>query len=445
MFEVMFIALIFALGIGLRRYWLPTAHRLWRKHILERFAPMGGAILIVLVVIAAAWNWWHLPETSFSGVVWNDVTIHGSATETGDIIITRFGTGVTRTIVRTVAISGGTIVELVTGSTVLPAVPFFRHTGIAPEIRISAEGTKEIVAENRQFEVSIVGKGESLVLPKESLRRTEKGELSIELDAPRSFRPGKYTLALRASDSGGSLRQSRLVYTKDFTWGVLAFNPNSDIYAPGETGTFQVGVLDDEGVTLCNVEVNVRVTSPSGISQELSTKNSRIQRNPDCKDKTYSEVPDYSGEVKFTERGTYEFSIQAVTPNGVRLMVERISVLGYRLPNIRREAVTRIYPRADYPMRILFTPSHTFTGIVEDRLPSQFRLVSTEPAASIIVDEATGVTTIGWRGYFQRGKTYSLSYVYDPPDVSPEFYLLGPVTVDGNVVVPSDLSSSEGS
>jgi hypothetical protein len=301
---------------------------------------------------------------------------------------------------------------------------------IAPEVVVPAAPILEAAANDRQIEVSIVGLDETVVLPADYLSRTPDGQLLVTLEPPRNFRAGKYTLQVRSAADGESLSDSQLVYVQDFTWGVLAFNPDSDVYAPGEIGRLQVGVLDDEGVTLCDADVTIAITAPSGGVDTLSTANGRVRRNPDCRDKAVTDIPDYAADTTFGERGTYVFTITAQTPNGQRVMTERINVVGRALPNVVRHAVTRIYPLAEYTMRFSFTPSHTFEGSVTEHVPSSFKIRNPDPPATVDPwdDDTLAIT---WKQRWEAGRTY------DAPDVSPEFYLLGPLTVDGDIVEDS--------
>ncbi len=440
---------------ALRHRWIPIIRPLWSPALLITY------VVLILLVIAGGlfWYWWTLPSDEFYGVKWEDITVEedlaaverlnsfgqGTVTSSG-----MMGMGGSTTTTTSSAASAGaaaskpvvelpplpTVVETLTGSDVLPAVPFWKHVGIAPEVVIPSETIQQAAANDRQIEVSIVGADQTLVLPSDYLSRTPDGQLLVTMDPPRNFKAGKYTLQVRSAAVGEALSKSRLLYVQDFTWGVLAFNPDSDVYAPGETAKLQVGVLDDEGITLCNADVTVRVTSPSGGVETLSTANGKIRRNPDCRDKAVTDIPDYAGETTFSERGTYVFTIAAETPNGQRVMTERISVVGRALPDIQRLAVTRIYPLAEYTMRMKFTPSHTFEGDVAEHVPSSFKIRNPVPAATITSqDEDT--LAITWKQRWEAGKTYQLEYTYDAPDISPEFYLLGPITIDGDIVEES--------
>ncbi len=445
------------LATALRRRWVPLVRPMFNKTLLITFA-----IMILLVAAGGLlWYWWTLPSEEFYGVKWEDITVEedmaalerlnaivpGTIESSGlmgmggsEVTASSSRPGQPQSPAQPVAELPPlpTVLETVTGADVLPAVPYWKHLSIAPEVVIPSQPIVQAAANDQQIEVSIVGGDETVVLPAEYLSRTPDGQLLVTLEPPRNFRAGKYTLQVRAAAAGGRLSQSSVLYVQDFTWGVLAFNPDSDVYAPGETGKLQVGVLDDEGVTLCDASLVVRVTAPSGGVEVLSTANGKIRRNPDCRDKAVTDIPDYAGETTFAERGTYIFTITAETPNGQRVMTERINVVGRALPNIVRKAVTRIYPLAEYTMRVEFTPSHDFEGAVTEHVPSSFKVRDTVPQASVA---PTGDDTIAitWTQRWNAGQTYQLQYTYDAPDISPEFYLLGPVTVDGDMVEESVL------
>ncbi|HRH93762.1 MAG TPA: hypothetical protein PKV72_04510 [Candidatus Peribacteria bacterium] len=441
------------IATALRHRWIAIVRPLWSKTLLITYA-----VLILLCVCGGMlWYWWTLPSDEFYGVKWEGITVE-EGTAAIERLNTFTGTATSSGMMGmggSVAVSSSaapaavpatptaapvaelpTILETLTGSDVLPSVPFWKHVGIAPEVVIPSQSIKQEAANDRQIEVSIVGSKQTLVLPSDYLSRTPDGQLLVTLDPPRNFKAGKYTLEVRSAAAGGLLSQSKLLFVQDFTWGVLAFNPDSDVYAPGETAKLQVGVLDDDGVTLCNASVTIRVAAPSGSEELLSTANSKIRRNPDCRDKAVTDIPDYAGETTFSERGTYVFTISADTPNGQRTMTERISVVGRALPDIKRLAVTRIYPLAEYTMRMSFTPSHSFEGAVAEHVPSSFKIRNPVPAATV-APQGEDTLAITWTQRWEAGRTYQLEYTYDAPDISPEFYLLGPITIDGDIIEES--------
>jgi hypothetical protein len=132
--------------------------------------------------------------------------------------------------------------------------------------------------------------------------------------------------------------------------------------------------------------------------------------------------------------------MKAVTKNGIRTMSQTITVEESRLIDVYRSSATRIYPLANYEMKISVTPSHSFVGSVTETVPNTLKIIKTLPSAAFIEpNEETGLTTITWGDrLWEAGQVYDLRYEYDAPDISPEFYLTGPVRADGTIMRPLD-------
>ncbi len=444
--QTLLVILAFVALVASREWWLPPVRRIFKSGFFWTFL----AVLFLALLGGLIWYWWQQPSDTFYGSKWEDITIED---QTGALVIRPAKTPVQidhleRPVpdgapVRQpapapqVASSRPTIVEVYTGADVLSDVPFWRHPAVAPQIVVPGVSVQQAIAASGLLEVSVIANGKALVLTSDYLSKTPEGDLVVSLDPPDTFRPGKYRLEVRSAVQGQTAGQSVLLYQQDFTWGVLAFDPDSDVYAPGETATIQFGVLNDEGVTICTADLTVRVTAPSGKSETISTINGRIKRNPACKDKEVTNIPDYSGTVVLSERGTYAFTITADTPNGLRTAIERVEVSARDLPDITRNSMARIYPPAAYPMDITFRPSHTFQGRISDKLPPGFTVSGTTPPAAVTTDPVTGEVFITWTGSFEKGKTYPLRYTYDAPDVSPALHLVGPIEIDGQLVEDS--------
>ena len=83
------------------------------------------------------------------------------------------------------------------------------------------------------------------------------GKISVELDHSRfqqELRPGKYKIELAVNDGENTYTQEQ-----DFRWGVLAINTNKSIYLPGETVYLQMAVLKDDGHTICDAKLKLKI------------------------------------------------------------------------------------------------------------------------------------------------------------------------------------------
>ena len=254
----------------------------------------------------------------------------------------------------------------------------------------------------------------------------DSSKYKITLSPPRAFRPGSYKLTATLEKDGFSRD-----ITQDFSWGVLALNPNKAIYRPNETTKISIGVLDERGVMVCNARVELRIMNYElGIDETLSTENGSIKVNKECESYEYTLTPDYETGFKLGPEGEYRLTLTAETRNGTHTIEDSIKVAENIPFEIERTSATRIYPLNTYPMIIEIKANEDYKGVVEEEVPSSFAIIKTKQdeketdyAARII--EKEDKKTLRWQVDWKKGKNYKLSYVYDAPDISPEFYLLG--------------------
>ncbi|MCK5416627.1 hypothetical protein KAI92_04335 [Candidatus Parcubacteria bacterium] len=257
---------------------------------------------------------------------------------------------------------------------------------------------------------------------------------------PNDFKPGKYKIKFYIEDnSSGEIEILEL--SQDFAWGVLAINFNKSIYNLDEEAYIQMGVLDDLGHTICDADLYLEITNPNGVVDELSTASSSflIFKNPKCGPETVINSPDYYTYYKLEELGEYKIKMIAVTKNGLREIVDKIEVKENLDFEIERIGPTRIYPKADYPMTILFVAEDDFRGDIIEQIPEEFKITSYElqitnstssdPFGSEyeykeqVVD---GAKNLIWHDIeLKAGDELKIKYVFDAPDRSPDFFLLG--------------------
>ncbi|HLD07777.1 MAG TPA: FG-GAP-like repeat-containing protein, partial [Candidatus Peribacterales bacterium] len=257
------------------------------------------------------------------------------------------------------------------------------------------------------------------------------GSVILVLSPVRRFTPGLYTLTLRITNP---ITGETETFDQDFTWGVLAMNPDKDRYRQGETADMHFGVLDDEGEIVCDASLSLIVDAPDGSRHTLSSGNGLIETTGTCGVKQAGFIkPDYKATYFFTEgAGTYTFHLTAETANGVREMTQEVEV--GEVPSIsaiiRRQAATRLWPFAPSAMTIEVEFLNDFTGTITDTIPDGFTVSDLQPTSyqlQAVTDEQGSATTITWENSWKSGETATFSYIYDAPDISPEFYLIGPL------------------
>jgi hypothetical protein len=281
------------------------------------------------------------------------------------------------------------------------------------------------------------------------------GELEVVIPKPEAnFDPGKYELKVYF------LANNQIITaTQDFSWGVLAINANKSIYSPGETGKLAMAVLDENGGMVCDAKVRLKVKSqkfPPEADQplaekvqgeELSTENGRIKINPECQSKAVTSKPDYEAEYQFGKEGTYDLILTAETANGTYEIADSLEVKKDIPFDVGRISATRIYPLHKYPVKINITANQDFKGEIRETVPEGFEITEISNSG-VIASEAkqsqeNGIAAspssprndkqITWPNIsLKKGEKLELSYQYDAPDISPQFYLLGPLQFKEN-------------
>jgi hypothetical protein len=290
--------------------------------------------------------------------------------------------------------------------------------------------------------------------------------------------PGAYTIRLVEIAENG--QDQKTLIEQDFTWGVLAINPNKSIYKTGETAKFAMAVLDERGEMVCDADVKLIIKNEKlKIEDSLSTDDGGIKVNQDvCSVKEYTLIPDYEAVYKLTTAGTYELELTAQTQNGKYTITDKIDVVDPELAegfDIERITATRIYPLVNYPVVIAITPDVDFSGTVEEKVPSDFvvsyihendlkrvwdldyklnedvkmilkpdnNCESSEQVSNFKFQSGCS-QMLKWEVNWKAGKTYYIAYQMDVPDESPQFYLLGPLALKSETHNPkSETSSNE--
>jgi hypothetical protein len=267
---------------------------------------------------------------------------------------------------------------------------------------------------NDSFEIKIAAQGNALDLQ----FNPKKGTL----------KPGRYTVSGKIETPEG-IRD----FSQDFYWGVLALNTNKSVYLPGEEAYIQMAVLDDIGDTICGASLELRIMNQElGVNTKLTTDNNDIVKNPECGPNNVIDSPDYYGYYQLGEPGIYQLELTAVTRNGRRTIHDYIEVKETLPFEIERVGPTRIWPLANYQMEISVTALEDFQGIISEYVPESFKIISTQSEIGGHQKLAedwlrNNYQSLVWPVSLQAGETYYLTYEFDAPDVSPEFYLLGPL------------------
>ena len=334
-------------------------------------------------------------------------------------------------------------------------------TGIEIETEIETEAEAEVEIETETETVAVEDKirikifepqgRESLLVP-QVITRLVDGKEGFEIKLPkpgRNFKPGKWKLEIEMETE-----EAIFVIEQDFTWGVLAINVNKSIYLPNEQAYIQMGVLRDDGHTICDASLKLEILDPSGnkivfetdhetdAKQNAKQTRNLIERSGECDGNNVTDVPDYFSYYQVGEPGIYEMKLTNFD-NGYEI-IDSFEVRESTPFDIERIGPTRIYPPADYEMILKIKANQDFEGQIIESVPTGFdikeQILSIKEQGQeeyIIQDtkyeiqnaEDDGKNLIWESVVLQQGDELELKYQFDAPDVSPYLYLLGPLEI----------------
>lgn len=269
--------------------------------------------------------------------------------------------------------------------------------------------------------------------------------------------PGKYDLNVEVQKG-----EEKLSFKQDFTWGVLALNTNKSIFTPGEAAQISMAVLDNQGKMVCNADVILEIKDPQGNIKQLTTKGGQIVVNKNCQKKEFIEEPDFETVYQVGSPGKYEMRLTSITKNGSYTIRDSFEVKDSVSLDVERITATRIYPVLEYPVKIIIKANTDFSGTVVERVPDDFKIISSSKGLvekeKIEQTEEQNIASnldnkpklvqaitfyqepgnhsissygnyqdISWSVDLKKGEEFQIVYTYKAPEISPEFYLLGPL------------------
>ncbi len=264
----------------------------------------------------------------------------------------------------------------------------------------------------------------------------KNGEILMKIENNKRFKPGLYKIILRIEENGETQ-----VFEQDFTWGVLTINVNKSIYLSGEEAYLQMGVLRDDGHTVCDADLELRIRNQElGIETLLSTQEGTIYYSGKCSGNNVTDVPDYFAYYTTGEAGVYEMKLTNLN-NGYEI-VDFFEVKKSIPFEVERIGPSRIYPPADYEMVLKIKVNEDFVGFIQEKVPTLFKIMNQElriknqeteefeiyDGQFITQDESDNIKLLRWHDLdLKQNDKLEIKYSFDAPDVSPDLHLLGPL------------------
>ncbi|TXG76728.1 M23 family metallopeptidase [Candidatus Dojkabacteria bacterium] len=260
------------------------------------------------------------------------------------------------------------------------------------------------------------------------------GDTAI-LPRPTPFIPGEYILMVH--DTLGSEDSI------SFSWGVVTLNTNQSRYIRGQTTKLELAVLDEVGEMVCDANLSLSITTPSGITKTLSTSNLGIITHSDvCQSKELTLIPDYEASYLTSEIGIHTLILTAITTKHTYTLTDTFEVAQSLPYTLERHTPTRIFPGNTIPVIFKLTPYTTalagqFTEVVaksfETTPLSKTSIIEIVAAAasddSNLLYQRSGdsqTQLLTWDLPPLFSQPIYFGYSYNAPQFSPALYELGP-------------------
>lgn len=256
------------------------------------------------------------------------------------------------------------------------------------------------------------------------------GELRWELEykPPVNLKPGRYNLKTQATTNGQTVVDNQTV-----VWGVIALNTARSSYNPGEPVEFLISVLDERGATICDADLNLKISRAGQTVETLSSSAGTVFATDTCQVYGDQNDSDYLATTKLQEPGQYDIELSANHESTHYLLRDTLVVASDQDYVVVRHGPTRLFPVKDYQMDITIKYNRDFTGTVSETIPSSFKLSSATEARPYQTEKIDDTNRLSWQTTAQAGDEQIFSYRFDAPDVSPAFYTLGRLTMaDGS-------------
>ncbi len=276
-------------------------------------------------------------------------------------------------------------------------------------------------AQNESIEAFVYDRNGTQAALDVEISKLREGKFKIDVPKKRSFRPGLYSLKVKLVKDN-----STYVQEQNFTWGVLSINVNKSIYQPNQFVFIGIGVLDDLGKTVCDADVTLEIINPLNKKTTLTTLNNDIVISDECKVYGLTSMPDYYSYYTVGGEGNYILNLTAITNNGVRNVQDNFSVQTNVDFDVERKGPVRIYPFKVQTMNITIKANQNYKGAVREYTPSSFFII---PQQGLITSDSGDTKTLSWDVDLKKDDIIKLSYQFDAPDKSPEFYLLGALDI----------------
>ncbi|XOU93991.1 MAG: MerR family transcriptional regulator [Candidatus Kerfeldbacteria bacterium] len=261
-----------------------------------------------------------------------------------------------------------------------------------------------------------------------TVEKVDKGKIKTDkysFDNAKFDKPGKYQVKM-IIDQEGVIKE----IIQDFTWGVLAINPDFAIQKIGQETLFSIGVLDHAGDIVCNADVVLDIIDPNGNVITKKTADGTITISEFCQIKGEYHGPDYFATYTTDVPGTYQINVTATHYNGTNSISDTFQIKESPRFTIQRDGPTRVFPYIYQPMTLKVTAYEDIVGEIKEIVNSDYELKDYGDASLGKYDSGTEIlNTLSWNRTIKAGESIEVTYNFKTPEESPALYFVGPASV----------------
>ncbi|MBI3640073.1 MAG: hypothetical protein HY223_07135, partial [Thaumarchaeota archaeon] len=298
---------------------------------------------------------------------------------------------------------------------------YFNNATIAKLGKVIKKSLKHIQDDNwtdtkKTINIEIFDPTGKKIHTKSEFKELVDGKFDITLSSTRNVKPGIYKVKITMTMNGHTF-----VTTDQYAWGLVSLNTEKSIYRPNETANLVIVVLDNNGTSVCNADISMKITNPTLQNTILSSGHGI----------TPGECGLYNAQYVTSSEGNYTVNVVAKSYAGITNFSTYFMVQKNFNYDVVRTAESKIDPfnnPNNFNVKIN-VKSFVGSGLVtiKEYVPNVFN-VTTDGSVNQIGD----VKVITWQRNLDSNNSTIVYYNYSVPLVTPQLYALGKVEIDQN-------------
>lgn len=200
----------------------------------------------------------------------------------------------------------------------------------------------------------------------------------------------------------------------------LTVNTDKIQYVIGERVDIQITSLSNEGVLLCDSNLELSV-----IKDGETIEQPEVTHSPTCNPEDTSPLnPDYVSSFTPRSEGKYLLKIVNTDSNTTSQIEIDVGSESVNL-SISRWGANKVSLKTSnrYPMKFILTANNDFAGTLIERIPEILEVVWYGPAK---VEKSDGYQTVTWEVDIKKGETKEFTYEYSVSSDMANNFELGP-------------------